>query len=517
MPNGDSQVEVYSPQGEYGTIPSAQVMPALAQGYKAKSSYVEAVHPQTGQTGIIPKEQWPAAQAQGFTMSPTEQAQQQMISQGKSLMQPSWWGGAHGTTEQEATIQKLLPQVPGRVADIRKGALEIGGSMLGAGAVAEGGAGLLPAVLRSFGSGGGAAIGNVTGAAISGQKPSASEALKSGGLFTAGTLLGEGIEGIRAYGLKQIAKLSGETPERIAELRALPPTEQAIASRINQAEETSRAAFKDAYPPIAAAPVNLGSTRAIAKQAAEKIVANPVPGVLEQVRDIPLPTEAQAARQIAPEIWHPNEILDRLMQFHNIPFRDAQLYRTAIERFISRAGGKLPSEVYAQLKAVSGSLGDGLRATAKQEGVLQQFLKAEGMFKQHAADFWNKGAPLKDYLPLQKGGKIVPGQDGTLLNRFIQVANQGRALQALERLGVPTQDLRAILAKGADTVRADISDAATLKNLGQGVIDQRAAAAVREALKRNVAIPAVKAGAGAVGAGAAAGAGYALYKGLKGK
>src|SRR5258708_21006072 len=88
MANGDNQVEVYSPQGQYGTIPSSQMAQALAQGYKPKDSYVEAIHPTTGATGIVPKEQWPAAQAQGYLPAPAQQAKQQMTQQAAQTVQP---------------------------------------------------------------------------------------------------------------------------------------------------------------------------------------------------------------------------------------------------------------------------------------------------------------------------------------------------------------------------------------------------------------------------------------------
>jgi hypothetical protein len=72
MPN-EQQVEVYNPQGKLGTIPPAQLEKAKAAGYKPKADFVEAVHPKTGQTGIIPKTQWSAAEKQGYVMSPREQ------------------------------------------------------------------------------------------------------------------------------------------------------------------------------------------------------------------------------------------------------------------------------------------------------------------------------------------------------------------------------------------------------------------------------------------------------------
>jgi hypothetical protein len=79
MPDETQPVEVYNPQGKFGVIPPGQVEKAKAAGYKLKSDFVEVVHPKTGQTGIIPKDQWGddkkpgAAQTQGFVMSPREQ------------------------------------------------------------------------------------------------------------------------------------------------------------------------------------------------------------------------------------------------------------------------------------------------------------------------------------------------------------------------------------------------------------------------------------------------------------
>lgn len=288
--------------------------------------------------------------------------------------------------------------------------------------------------------------------------------------------VGEGIgEGIgKATGAigKQIAKLSGETPERIAELKALPQQEAAINQKIAQAEVQSRTAFKAAYPQIDEAPVNVAATKNLAKQAGDNIVSARVPAQINRVGAIPEPPQNVLTSD------DPNVILKELAGFDNIPFRKAQLYRTAIERYISQAGGKLPSDVYGQLKAVSGSLGDGLRITADREGQLAQFNTAEAMFKQHAADFWNKGAPLKPF------ANIPPDATGATVNKFLQTAQQGRILQALERRGVPTEDIKGILAKGGKQVRVDFRDAATLQNLGQPVLDQQVATANRGVAKK---------------------------------
>jgi hypothetical protein len=94
MPDA-TQVEVYNPQGKFGTIPSTQLEQAKVAGYKPKSDYVEVVHPKTGQTGIVPKDQWGddkkpgVAQTQGYVMSPREQ-QRAKTKTAESKMQPSY-------------------------------------------------------------------------------------------------------------------------------------------------------------------------------------------------------------------------------------------------------------------------------------------------------------------------------------------------------------------------------------------------------------------------------------------
>lgn len=94
-------IEVYNPQGKLGTIPPAQVDQAKAAGYKLKSDYVEVVHPKTGQTGIVPKDQWGddkkpgAAQTQGYVMSPREQ-QRIKKQAAPDAMKPSYTAMAFG-------------------------------------------------------------------------------------------------------------------------------------------------------------------------------------------------------------------------------------------------------------------------------------------------------------------------------------------------------------------------------------------------------------------------------------
>jgi hypothetical protein len=431
----------------------------------------------------------PLLAAQGLgNIDPSQQAQQQLATQDQQLMQ-----GAAGANEKGATSAMRAA----RQGLTRK--------------VVVSGASALPAVGTVVGSALGSEVpgaGNVAGAALGGaggeaakkgflamigqnqQAPFSGQNLQDIGMAGAqgagaemgGQIIGKGLEAVSPAIGRGIQKLMGESPERIAELQSLFPKERALEGAVNQAEEGSRTAFKAAYDNmgIDAASVNVAKSRNLANNAAEELSKfTGVPRPLSKVTDIPRPSESMLVGN------DPGTILDQLASWDQVPFRDAQRFREGLETYISKS--RPPAQVYNALKQVSGALSDGLKATADTEGKLPEYLAANKMFKEHAADFWNKGAPLRDYLPIQKGGKVVPGQEGATLNRLTQTANQSRALDALQRRGVPTDTIKAILSQGTDAVKTNIADAVTLKNMGQGVLDQQARAPVRAAvLKRGM-------------------------------
>jgi hypothetical protein len=146
------QVEVYNPQGKLGTIPSAQLDAAKAAGYKPKADYVEVVHPKTGQTGIVPKNQWGddkkpgIAQMQGYVISPREQ-QRMTKSQAGAGMKPSYLtmalsnapSGADphnpGNPNLNAVPQNMRRTISSGLAKTQTGILAGQGLSAGAGAV----------------------------------------------------------------------------------------------------------------------------------------------------------------------------------------------------------------------------------------------------------------------------------------------------------------------------------------------------------------------------------------------
>src|SRR6266436_169283 len=218
------QVEVYNPQGKFGVIPVGQLEQAKAAGYKPKSDFMEAVHPKTGQTGIIPKEQWDAAQKQGYVLSPREQQRAKakaavpiQKAQDSTFVggQPYGGGGGYvtGSPEEIAGIKQKQKQV------LEAGGAAAGGELVAplvAGAGTVGGGSkilqwLLPAIARSAGVGAGAG----GGAAVGGASPK--ESLATGAGAAAVTLGGEGA----IAGVGKVAKALTTNVDPLAKINKL--------------------------------------------------------------------------------------------------------------------------------------------------------------------------------------------------------------------------------------------------------------------------------------------------------
>jgi hypothetical protein len=516
---------------------------ALTEGYKPVDAYVEAVDPKTKKSGILPKEQWAAAKAQGFTMTPW-QAQRSAVSESSQQMgmnvplNPAMQlhqqmqqtpMQAQPTTSQQVFRPQAGPSAAAQGGyflprydspeEAQEGAKQagIGMATMGAGAGARallpavegGGAGMnaLRLLGRSLITGGGAATGDIATSAAVGQTPSAKEAAIVGGTGAAAELAG----GTIGAGWKAVKNLFKADPAEIALAGKIPTTEEPLLQRVQQAEAQSRAANTAAYDnlKIDAAPVNVTDARMAAQGAAEELsqVAS-VPKAMSRVGAIPgpsIPQEISGDPQL-------NQIFREMTANDNIPFRQAQQYRSAIEQYISSSGG-LPRNVYNSLKAVSNSLTTALRSTADKEGKLAGFETAESMFQQHAKDFWAKNAPLRNFVQQRATpAKIQPGQTGAVTN-YMKGINQARALEVLDRRGIPTQDIRDLLNK--DVSSSDIRNARTLLRSGRGPLDAQAKADRLAQIKKEAVSGGIKGAAGATGAGIVGGSLLALYRALK--
>lgn len=450
---------------------------------------------------FISRFQKPQAQTSQL-INPAAQAKQQLMAQAPGLTRDT---GRYPTGVDVARDQASAQAQSGLAAmmgapDVSRVTPEQAKTGIGTGLLA--GSAMVAPVATATGVLGAAAgqKGFETGAWKLGASPGAAEMWGTTGGIVGGLVGGEA--GSRLQGpiadigkgiSRQVGRLFGETPERIAELKALPQTEEAIRQRVVQTEANSRAAFKAAYPPIDAAAVDVSATRNLAKQAIDKLPD------LGQAVPRPLPAVAQAQNMLTAETGDIGSTMKMLTEGGDtMPFRQAQELRSALNNFIARSGGRLPAVTYNAMKSVADSITDGLKSTATREGVLEQFNAAEGLFRQHAADFWNRGAPLKPFLQTQ------PNATGQTLNKFTQTATQSRAFDALNRRGVPIDDLKGLLGKGTKALKADIRDAATVRNLGEGTLNEQVATKTRKAALEI----ALKGGASLTGLGG-------LYQALK--
>lgn len=529
MADGD-QVVMWSPPDKTGkvtrgTVPKAQMQQALGQGYKPADSYVEAVHPTTGQSGIIPKEQWSAAQTQGYTLAPREQARQQIQTQAAG-MQPTPSLGQRAeqwyTTPTQTTVPGNIPgveQEPQGVTNtpqqtFRRGAAIEAGMGLPAAAV-----GAVTAPLATLGAtAGGMGGGYVAkkGAQALGGGQLAQDISETGGGVVGGTIGGALGAGGSALLRGAVQRLSGATPAELAAIEQGTQSEAKLAQQVVQSEEASRTNFKNAYDKLGidAAPVNMTGPKNIAQSAVQSLpkIAASVPRPLSAVAGLPEPSEANLADYILSRD-DPNEVLAALAKSDTIPFRQAQQTRSAIETFISRARGRLPAETYNALKSVSNAIGGGLSAAAENEGKLGAYQAADGMFKQHAADYWNDNAPLSGVLDKAKAyvGAISNNQQpqaGSVLGEIKNPAEAAQVVNTLKRRGLDTSEIQQLVTGGKAKLGKLIDDIGAMSLSkqfgGPQMFNQQQAAATRAAVK--------KWGLGLATGGAGVGTLYELYR-----
>lgn len=141
-------------------------------------------------------------------------------------MSPSFFGGAHPSSEAEATINTARPQIPGMVSSIRQNALSAGGGAIGG----EIGAGLgrgLPWLTRALAGASGSALGSGAGTLAAGGSPKAALATGAGYAATSAPLemAATGLKAAQPV-LQQIARdpITGKirTPWELAVDKLLP-------------------------------------------------------------------------------------------------------------------------------------------------------------------------------------------------------------------------------------------------------------------------------------------------------
>jgi len=486
------QVEVYSPSGALGTIPSNQLQQALGEGYKPRSAYVEAVHPETKQTGLIPKDQWDDAQKEGFR--PTQREQVYQLPNAAMQSKYQLLSRAPGLTRDTGRYPRSL-DIPGdQAVEQAKG---MASAMLGvpspsyvtpqqaATGVGTGllaGSAIVAPVPTAMGLLGSQAGGEVTGgiSKLTGASPAAQELWRGagelgGGLVggEAGTRLYSGNLGELASSAKaQVMKLFKASPARVSELADYFPARLDAMNAREQAFDRLRTFEKSMYPDeiIADKPTNVRDVRLAAQDAVKELRQfGPVPRPALTVSKLPvpeIPTEQLQQIQNEAAMGKLSQDLEPLAQASDaVPFRDAQRYRTLIEEYISK--NEPPGNVYESLKKISGSLTDAMKETASAHGVLGRVEIAEKMHAQRVADFMDRDAPLRPFR-----GSQLDSKEG--LQQFLTQVNDKNVLSALEKYGIDTSRIRKMIAPSDAQIAKNVGDAARLHIQGRQNLDQLA-------------------------------------------
>lgn len=344
----------------------------------------------------------------------------------------------------------------------------------------------------------GSAIGKAMEPAMEGGKPDIKGGAEAGAVTYAG---GKALEYGGGLATKAAGKLLGKiSPERLADLSALPEKAKQFQQSAWKAVNNAREMITKAYPDVKV-PVDVSQAASISRQALQDILYRPEKEAAEfellgKMGKIPRPVGD------LPEGLLPKNLADALKALDASPvttsFENAQRLNTALNEAIEGNRGKLTSDLYHSLKATQASMQTALREAAKADNKLPEYLAANKKFARYMNDFFNPGAPLKKVL------KSQPDQFVIHFNELMNPAKRAGITEALERYGVSTADIKAVLERGDTKLKADIKDAARLKQLGPAALQRMSSSAAKEQLKQE----AIKRGIQlALGAGA-----YGLYK-----
>lgn len=268
----------------------------------------------------------------------------------------------------------------------------------------------------------GTAIDTAAGAATSATE-------KIGALFKGGGDAAE--QAATKPGLLQhlVQKLTGTTPERIAELSQVEDKVSAAHQLAVETEASAKATAKAAFPEIKT-PVELA------------------------------PKYKQGG-------WHGDHFVtaDEL-QPQKIPFRAAQeqysqLALDARAAHLARIRGQITGFDEAAILAKKNELGAAMETAATAEGKLPQLAAAKKGFAEFMGNFHNKGSAIEPLLEMK------PDETSKIVSHFLHPDKGARAIETLQQYGADTSSIQELLSKGATPLKIDINEAAKLRKLGE--------------------------------------------------
>jgi hypothetical protein len=226
-----------------------------------------------------------------------------------------------------------------------------------------------------------------------------------------------------------VQKLTGTTPERVAELAQVENSVADAHSVALQTEASAKTAAKAAFPDIQ--------------------------------------TPVQLAPKYAEGGWQGEHFVtaDEL-QPQQLPFRAAQeqysqLALDARAAHVSRMRGQITGFDEAAILKQKSDLGAAMQSAAEADGKLPDYLSAKQGFMQFMNDFHNKGSAIEPLLEMK------PDETSKIVGHLLSPDKGARTVETLQKYGADVTPIQDLLSKGSTPLKIDVNEAAKLRKVGE--------------------------------------------------
>jgi hypothetical protein len=154
------------------------------------------------------------------------------------------------------------------------------------------------------------------------------------------------------------------------------------------------------------------------------------------------------------------------LQPQQIPFKAAQeqysqLAMDARAAHLARIRGMATGFDEAAILKQKNELGTAMQTAADAEGKLPEFTAAKQGFMQFMNDFHNKGSAIEPLLEMN------PSDTSKIVNHFLGPDKGARSIETLQKYGADVTPIQDLLSKGATPLKIDVNEAAKLRKVGE--------------------------------------------------
>jgi len=232
-----------------------------------------------------------------------------------------------------------------------------------------------------------------------------------------------------------VMKLTGTSPERIAELSQV---EQKVANAhaaVIAAENNAKTAAKAAFPQIS--------------------------------------TPVELPPKYATGGWHEGHFVTQdELEPVKIPFKQAQeqysqLSLDARNAYRARLRGEATGFDEANILKQKDQIDAAMQTAAKADGKLPELQQARTQFKRYMDDFHNRGSAVEPLLEMK------PDQTHKIATHFLNPDKSARTIEILKQYGGDVQSIQDLLARGSTPLKIDVAEAAKWRQLGDQYGERR--------------------------------------------